>query len=73
MVELLGGEMDFNVSGFVVDLEVEFTFVLAKENGLRGAGALREPMDSNRSFPVMLHLEQFLLHWKFFGYILDFK
>ena len=40
MVKLLGGEMDFNVSGFVVDFEVEFTFALANENGLgvcRGA------------------------------------
>ena len=40
-MELLGGEMDFNVSGFVVDFEVEFTLVHANEKGLGGAGALR--------------------------------
>ena len=40
--------------GFVVTLEPEFTWVLVKVKGLRGAGALREPMDSNSSFPVIL-------------------
>ena len=33
-MELPGGEMAFNVSGFVVDFEVEFTLVLANEKGL---------------------------------------
>ena len=38
LVELLGGEMDFNVSGFVVDFEVEFTLALVNVNGLGGGG-----------------------------------
>ena len=57
-VELLGGEVDFKVvSGFEVDLEVEFTSVLVNVKDLGGggggAGVLREPIDSNRSFPVI--------------------
>ena len=39
LVELLGGELDFKVvSGFVADLEVEFTLVLVNVKGLRGGG-----------------------------------
>ena len=54
LVELLGGEVDFKVmDGFEVDLEDEFTLLLVNVKGLGGAGALREPIDSNRSFPVM--------------------
>ena len=34
LVELLGGEMDLNVSGFVVDFEVEVTLALTNEKGL---------------------------------------
>ena len=65
-MELLGGVV-FSVSGFEMDLEVELTLVLVNVNGFSGgrvgAGALREPMDSNtlrepmdsnRSFPVIL-------------------
>ena len=33
-MELLGGEMDFNVSGLVVNFEVEFTLALMNVNGL---------------------------------------
>ena len=37
LVELLGGELDFKVvSGFGVDLEVEFTLVLLNVKGLGG-------------------------------------
>ena len=60
LVKLVGGDMDFKtVDGFVMALETGFTFVLVNVNGWggggrRGAGALREPMDSNRSFPVFL-------------------
>ena len=53
-MEVLGGEMVLEVDGFVVVLEAEFTCVLVKVKGLGGAGALREPMDSNSSFPVTL-------------------
>ena len=73
VVELLGGEMDFYVSGFVVNFEVEFTFVLANENGSGGAGALREPMDSNRSFTVILTLKIVFAALEIFGHMLDFK
>ena len=60
LVELLGGEMDFNVSGFVVDFKFEFSLVLAIEKGLGGAGMLRGPIDSNRSFAVTSNLRIFL-------------
>ena len=53
-MEVLGGEVDLEVDGFEVTLEPEFTWVLVKEKGLGGAGALREPMDSNSFFPVIL-------------------
>ena len=46
-MEVLGGEVDLEVDGFEVTLEPEFTWVLVKEKGLGGAGALREPIDSN--------------------------
>ena len=42
-------------------------------NGLGGAGALREPMDSNRSFPVMLTLKMVFAAFKIFRHMLDFK
>ena len=54
LVEVLGGEVDLEVDGFEVTLEPEFTWVLVKVKGLGGAGALREPMDPNSSFPVIL-------------------
>ena len=38
LVELLGGEVGFNVSGFEVSLEAELTLVLVNEKGLRGGG-----------------------------------
>ena len=53
-MEVLGGEVDLEVDGFEVTLQPEFTWVLVKVKGLRGAGTLREPMDSNSSFPVIL-------------------
>ena len=63
LVELLEGEVDFNVSGFEVGLEVELTFVLVNVKGLGGggggAGALSGPIDSNRSFAVMSNLGYF--------------
>ena len=59
LVELLGG-VGFSVSGFEMDLEVELTLVLVSLNnffflgGGVAAGALREPIHSNGSFPVIL-------------------
>ena len=71
VVGLLVCDMDFKiVDGFVMTLETGFTSVLVNVNGLGGGGgggALREPMDSNRSFPVMSTQNGFLLHLKFFG------
>ena len=38
LVELLGGKVDFKVSGFVEDFEVEFTLALVNVKGLGGGG-----------------------------------
>ena len=53
-MDFLFGEVDLEVDGFEVTLETEFTWVFVKVKGLGGAAALREPMDSNSSFPVIL-------------------
>ena len=69
LVELLGGEVDFKVmDGFEVVLVDEFTLVLVNVKGLGGggAGALSEPIDSNRSFPVTSTPKMFWLQWKLF-------
>ena len=76
LVGLLGGDMDFKImDGFVMVLETGFTFVLINVNGVGGgeAGALREPMDSNSSFPVMSILSIDLAAFEIFRYMLDFK
>ena len=74
LVELLGREVSFSVvSGFEVDLEVELTLVCGNVNGLGVAGALREPTDSNRSFPVMFTLKMVFAALESFRHILDFK
>ena len=72
LVGLLGGDMDFKiVDGFVMAVETGFTFVLVNVNGWGGggggAGALREPMDSNRSFPVMSTLRIDFAAFEIFG------
>ena len=76
LVGLLGHDMDFKiVDGFVMTLETGFTFVLVNVNGLGGggAGALREPMDSDRSFPVMSTLRIVLAAFEISRHMLDFK
>ena len=73
LVDLLGGVMDFKTGdGFLMVLETGLTLVLLNVKGLGGAGVLREPTDSNRSFPVMSTLsivlggvENFLVHARF--------
>ena len=61
LVRLLGGEVAFKVlDGFEVVLRDELILVLANWKGLEGAGALRDPIDSNRSFPVMSTLKKVL-------------
>ena len=74
LVELLGGEGDFKVmDGFEVDLEDEFTLLLVNVKGLGGAGALREPIDSNRSFPVISNPKMFLAAFETLRHMLDFR
>ena len=41
--------------------------------GSGGAGALKEPIDSNRSFPVMSTLSIVLAELEFFWHMLDFR
>ena len=73
LVEVLGGEMDFEVDGLDVTLEPELTQVLVKVKGLGGAGALREPMDSNSSFPVILTPSIVLATVETLRHMLDFR
>ena len=77
LVELLGGEVDFKLmDGFEVVLVDECTLVLVNVKGLGvggGAGALRGPIDSNRSFAVTSNLRIFLAAWETFRHILDFR
>ena len=77
-MELLGGEVDFKVmDGFEVVLVDEFTLVLVNVKGLGGgegggAGALREPIDSSRSFPVISTPKIFLAAFETLRHMLDF-
>ena len=76
LVELLGGEVDFSVDGFEMDLEVELTLELVNVKGFffgGGAGALREPIDSNSSFPVILTLRIVFATLEIFRHMLDFR
>ena len=73
LVEVLGGEVDLEVDGFEVTLEPEFTWVLVKVKGLGGAGVLREPMDSNSSFPVILTPSIVLATVETLRHMLDFR
>ena len=74
LVELVGGEVDFKVmDGFEVDLEDEFTLLLVNVKGLGGAGALRELIDSNRSFPVISNPKMFLAAFETLRHMLDFR
>ena len=72
-MEVLGGEEDLGMDGFEVVLEPEFTLVLVKVKGLGGAGALREPIDSNSSFPVILTPSMVLATLETFRHMLDFR
>ena len=73
-MELLGGEVYFKVmDGFEVVLVDEFTLVLVNVKGLGGTGALREPIDSNRSFPVISTPKMFLAALETLRHMLDFR
>ena len=58
-------------------LRDELILVLANWKGLGGrgggAGWLRDPINSNRSVPVMSTLKKFLAAFEIFRYMLDFK
>ena len=72
LVEVLGGEVDFDVDGFEMVLEPEFTLVLVKVKGLGGAGALSEPIDSNSSFPVTVTPSMVFATLETLRHMLDF-
>ena len=71
-MEMLGGEVDFSVDGLMRCFEAEFTLAFVNVNGL-GAGALREPIDSNSSFPVIPTFRMFLAALEILRHMLDFK
>ena len=80
-MELLDGVV-FSVSGFEMDLEVELTLMLVNVNsflllggggGGGWAGALREAIDSNRSFPVILTPKMVFATLEIFLHMLDFE
>ena len=74
LVGLLGGVMDFNTAdGFGMVLETDLTLVVMNVKGLWGAGALRGPSDSNRSFPVMSSFSIVLPALEIFRHMLDFR
>ena len=77
-MEMLGGEVDFSVDGLMRCFEAEFTLAFVNVNGLGGgggggAGALREPIDSNSSFPVIPTFRMFLATLEILRHMLDFK
>ena len=74
LVGLLGGVMDFNTAdGFGMILETGLTLVLVNVKGLGEAGALREPIDSKKSFPVTSTFSIVLAALGIFRHMLDFR
>ena len=74
LVGLLGGVMDFSILNvFGMFLESGLTLVLVNVKGLGGARALREPIDLNRSFPVMSTSSIVLAAFETFRRMLDFR
>ena len=72
-MEELVGEMGLGMDDLEVTLEPEFTWVFVKVKGLGRAGALREPMDSNSSFPVILTPSIVFATLETFRDMLDFR
>ena len=71
---LLSGEMDFGtVDAFEMGLETGLTLVLVNLNGTGRAGALREPIDSNRSFPVITTFNIVLAALETLRHMLEFR
>ena len=52
---------------------MELTLELVNVKGFGGAGALREPIDSNSSFPVILTLRIVFATLEIFGHMLDYS
>ena len=74
LVDLLGEGMDFNtVDAFGMFLETGLTLILVNVKGSGGAGALRELIDLNRSFPVMSTFSIVLAALETLQHILDFR
>ena len=77
LVKLLGGEVAFKVmDGFEVVLRDELILVLAnwkRLGGGGGAGALRDPIDSNSSFPAILTPRTVLATLETLRHMLDFR
>ena len=72
-MEELVGERGLGMDDLEVTLEPEFTWLFVKVKGLGGAGVLREPMDSNSSFPVILMLSIVFATFETFQHMLDFR
>ena len=72
-MDILGGEVDFSVDGLMRCFETEFTLAFVNVNGLGGAGVLREPIDSNSSFPVIPTFSMFLAALEILRHRVDFK
>ena len=69
---LFGGSLGEFITWWWVTFKIVDGFVMAGDGG-GGAGALREPMDSNRSFPVMSTLRIDFAAFEIFRHMLDFK
>ena len=73
-MDLLGGVMDFStVDAFGMVSEAGLTLVLVNVKGLGGAWAPREPIDSNRLFPVMSTFSIALASLESLRHMLDFR
>ena len=73
-MDLQAGVMDFSmVDPFGMSLDTGLTLVLVNVKGLGGAGALRKPIDSNRSFPAMSTFSIVLTAFETLRHMLDFR
>ena len=73
-MRFFGGEVAFKVlDGFERRVDLGTRELEGFMGGGGGAGALRDPIDSNRSFPVMSTLKKFLAAFEIFRHMLDFK
>ena len=74
LVDLLDGVMEFStVDAFGMFLETGLTLVLVNVKGLGGTGALRGPIHSNRSFPVMSTFSTVLAAFETLRHMLGFR